>query len=336
MSSGTIRVSLALAIISCMAISSPGRAGELFSLPWSSDGSGFGFHNASSGDFESAMAAGPNAIAIDGAGNLIFADTENSSVAVIDTSGNVVRRIGSPDGDDLELVSAVAPLGDDEIVAGLARDGSIVKIDFSGTVTRFYTPTSDGDGAIGQIQTLATDSQGRIYAGDVAFNKILRISREGEFEASFPWDLTGFSVAADGTLYRLQYGGERGWKLVATSPSGADRQLFTIPALDGKEALPGVEGLNQAQSSEMGLASPRLLGQDESGNFYIRHVRPGEPGILAVRRLSPDGSDQKDLGTVPATGAEDNFTVTPDGRVLAMQFDASTAPEGQVTIVELR
>lgn len=308
-------------------------AAESIRLPWGP--TGVSYYNGSVDGFSESFPQGPNAIAATPGGNLLLADTHGDSVLVVDRSGKIVRRIGRKDGAALEQVSAVAPYGESEIVAGRARDGGIVRIDAAGTIHPFYSPESRAPGSIRQLQSLASDDAGRVYAGDVGGQRILIVSPKGAFLESVPWNLTGFVVTADGTLLTLERRSGKGYVLVARAANGTRADRFVIPTPGSGEVLPDDSDIASLPSDRPVFASPRLLGADAAGNLTIRHADPRRPGALMVRRYSADGSRSRQLGEIQACGAEDVFTVTADGRVLAMDYDAEKAPEGELTIREV-
>lgn len=291
-------------------------AGEL-AIAWGEEG--VGYYNASVPGFAESFAEGPNAIAPGEAGQLLIADTQGDCVLVVDESGKILARHGAKDRAGLALVTAVARYGKGEILAGKMRSGDIVRIDAAGKQHAFYSSPPKGPRRIGQLQSLASDSSGRVFAGDVAGQRILVLSERGELLEEVEWGLTGFAVTSDGTLLRLKRRDGGNYALIARSAAGADSERFVLPAA-GDGAI---------------LSSPRLLGVDASGNVFLRHADPKRPGVLMARRYSADGTTFQELGEVAACGGEDVFALTPQGRLFAMEYDAEKAPAGEVTVREL-
>ena len=180
------------------------------------------------GDFRDGPASearfrGPSALAFDGAGNLVIVDTENSRIRLLSPDGEVStiagaasipapdRHQGNPGSQDGPGSRALfhSPHG-----IALAADGSIFfaesnsairMIDGSGFVsTVLRTPHTRYGGALSPfLGGIARGSDGALYVTDHDYDRIVRVTRDGEVSIVADLGFTrplGIIVTADGDL----------------------------------------------------------------------------------------------------------------------------------------
>ncbi len=151
-----------------------------------------------SGDGGSAIGAqisSPHDIALDAAGNLYIADTANTRVRRIDTSGNINTFAGNGirgyDGDGGPATSAqmILPTGvavdsKGNVYIADAGSASVRKVSPNGIISTFAGTGFLSFGAFGgegaayrrhcweRFYSLATDNAGNVYIGDIGLNRL--------------------------------------------------------------------------------------------------------------------------------------------------------------------
>lgn len=204
----------------------------------------------------------PAGLALDGAGNLYFADSGNALIRRLDrVSGRVSTVAGTPSlpgyaGDGGPAVSANLTLPE-----GIAFDegGNLLVADTGNNVVRLV------DAVTGRIRTLAgTGTAG--FSGDGSLATQARLDR--------PWNLL---VAPDGSILIADFGNDR----VRKVSSGG---VITTLAGNGARGFSG-DGGSPGQAS---LDAPTALVMDPAGDLYI-----ADSGNNRVRMISiSDGNIQ--------------------------------------------
>jgi trimeric autotransporter adhesin len=258
--------------------------------------------NAFSGDGGPATSASlnfPDAVAVDGAGNVFIADTTNNRIRKVDTGGIITTVAGngsfgfSGDGGPAAAASLAGP-------DGVALDGA------------------------GNLLIADTSNQ-RIRKVDHATQNITTVAGNGT--AGFAGDggpatsanlLNPFAVEVDsaGNLLIADFGNERVRKV---NSSG----IITTIAGNGTASFSGDGG----SAAGAGVHSPAGLAVDPIGNFFI-----ADSGNNRIRRVvtPPDF----DIASNPASAtiragqsASFTFTVTPGGGFnSAVTFSCSGLP----------
>jgi sugar lactone lactonase YvrE len=244
----------------------------------------------------------PVQLALDGAGNLYFADYNGSDV--VKATGAILSQVdfsGVPGG--LGNVGGVAVDGDGTIYASDSTNTQLVTRDIFGTVASITAP-SNFQTALNNLGALATDASGNLYIADTGNNRVVR------FEPFNPnadtWDefvmgtpsatpptigsLAGIAVAPDGTLYLADSANHQVLKVT---------QPFTATA-----AFTNVD-------VGFPLGAPNGLATDRMGNLYI-----ADRSSLFILRVTPAGAvsvlDQQ------SSDAPQSLAVMGSGDVLAI------------------
>ncbi len=314
-------------------------------------GTGIAGFSGDNGPAASAQINSPYGLAVDGAGNLYFADLGNARVRKIDTSG-VITTIagggsipagGANEGSLATLLALKAPRN----VAWDGR-GSIYISDFGGH--RVYRLAADGalttaagsgvqgysgDGSIAvnaQLSfpaAIAVDVRGNLYVGD-SQNHLIRKVTGGIItsigRAALP---TGMAVDGFGTLY------------IADPTAG---QIETIPASGPVVAYPiaaqdlcfGPDGYVYATDGKLvrriSFTGPStLIGG--GGNLAY-----GDRGSATLARLNhPSGVASDAAGNIFIADRDNNRVrkVAPDGTIstIAGTGDAGDAPDGILSTI---
>jgi len=227
-------------------------------------GNGSGGYSGDGGAATSAILNGPCGIAIDGSGNIYFADENN----------NVIRKV-SPSG----TISTVAGNGS----MGYSGDGG------AATLASLYAPVG-----------VAVDSSGNLYIGDQVNNIIRKVSPSGTIStvagngsSSYSGDggaatsaslanPVGVAVDGSGNLYIADYFNNRIRKV---SPSGT----ISAVAGNGSHSYSGDGGA----ATSAGLFYPTGVAVDGSGNLYIADyvngfIRKVSSGMLVSNIIGAD------------------------------------------------
>jgi sugar lactone lactonase YvrE len=216
-----------------------------------------------------AMLSSPSGMAMDGAGNLYFADNGNSVIRRIDAVTGIITSVAGTggvqgyDGDGFAATSAHLSLPE-----GVAIDaaGNLYIADSSNQVVRKVTATT------GIITTIAG-------TGVAGFDKDGQQATTEELNS--PWSA---AVAADGTLYIADLYNNRVRKLATTG-------VMTTVAGNG---TPGFSG-DGAAAFVAELNSPTAMTLDPAGDIYIadsgnNRVREVSATTGYIQTLSGDNS----------------------------------------------
>ena len=234
----------------------------------------------------------PQGVAVDSAGNVFVADTDNNSIR--------------------EMMPAVENGGTNWLTTTVAGfDGGNGYADGTGSAAQFSYP-----------QGIAVDGTGNVYVGDTAWATIRQITPGGMVTtiAGYPYgwggsnDGTGsearfadpYGVAVDktGNLYVADTTNDTIRKITPTVVSGVTNWVVTT--------LAGSVG-NQGSADATGTAAsfnwPRGVAVDSSGNVYV-----ADTGNDTIRKITPDGV------VTTLAGSAGNTDVT-DGTGTAAEFN---------------
>ncbi len=272
----------------------------------------YGQSGAVDGPAASARFYSPYGVAVDAAGNVYVADTNNSVIRKIAPDGTVstlaglARSMGSADGAgsaarfagpagvavDAQGTVYVADTNNhslrritaDGVVSTLAgAPGQVGTVDGTGSAARFCTP-----------RNLALDAAGNLYVPDTDFNVIRKVSPAGIVVtwAGWGWDAVSGYGYVDGPSYdarfRRPYGvavDGAGNVYVADTHNHLIRKITaggTVSTLAGVYALGNrwVDG----PGSSAGFSGPSSLAWTPQGTLLVT-----EFGNKDVRKVSPEG-----------------------------------------------
>ena len=212
-----------------------------------------GISGSANGTGAAARFYSPMGVALDIAGNLYVADSNNQTVRKITPSGAVT------------------------ILAGAA--GYIGSVNGTGTAARFNLP--DG---------LAVDASGTVYVADAYNHTIRKITAAGAVTtlAGAP----GLSGSANGIGAAARFNnpvalvvGTGGALYVADSSNHAIRKVSSVGAVTTVAGLPGVFGSVDATGSAARFNSPSGIAIDSVGSLYV-----ADSGNSTIRKLTLTGS----------------------------------------------
>lgn len=268
--------------------------------------------------------AGPNAVAVDGAGNLYIADTSNMRIRKVNPAGIITTVAGSGsccnEGDggpatsaQLQFPSSVAVDGAGNFYIADSGYNRIRKVNSAGIITTIAgngSPGYTGDGGSATQAELANpggvaaDGSGNLYFADTVSLRLRKVSAAGIITTvagggtgdsglavfgllSAPW---GIARDSAGNTYIADTGNNRVRKVAASG-------VITTVAGVGTTGYSGDGGPGISAQ----LNAPEGLALDASGNLYI-----ADTYNFRVRRLDTSGN----MTTVAGNGS---YGYTGDG-----------------------
>ncbi len=213
----------------------------------------------------------PSGLAVDGAGNVYVADTDNETI----------RRI--------------TPTGDVTTVAGQA--GISGSTDGPGSTASFNGPSG-----------VVVDAAGNLYVADTLNHTIRRITSAGM--VSTIAGAAGVSGSADGTGSAARFHGPQGLAIdgtgnlyVADTNNDTIRKVVTATgAVTTVAGQAGISGSTDGAPGQARFYFPSGVAVDSNGNLYV-----ADTDNHALREVSPSGSVSTIAGTAGASGTADGL-----------------------------
>ena len=274
----------------------------------------------------------PNGLALDAAGNLYIAETNNNRVMKVSAgtitvyAGNGVNSLSASTGTALTLpLSSPAGLAFDtagNLYVASQYYSAIMQVTPGGTMSLFaghgYSGFSDGDGGPANAAHflspvgLATDANGNLYVADNVAQVIRRINSGGIISA----------IA--GTVYMIGFSGDGGSSTSALflDPSGlaVDKLGNVLVADYGNNRVRKIDPVGLTITTTVGTAAPTGDGGnavaaqilqpfgtalDAAGNLYI-----ADTGNHRIRKVDTTGKISTIAGTGIAGYSGDGSTAT--------------------------
>jgi uncharacterized protein (TIGR03437 family) len=267
----------------------------------------------------------PTAVAIDGSGNIYFADSNNNRVRKLGGS-NVTTVAGngqlSHSGDGLAATLAqlnapqgvaVDPSGNfyiadtvNNVVRKVGTNGVIANFAGNGSVGSSGDGSAANSAQLNGPQGVAVDSAGNVYIADSMNNKVRKVDTNGNIStfASSAQFNTPFGVTVDstGNVYVAEFVGNRVRKVTS---DGA-----TVTTIAGTGTA-GYAGDGGPATSAM-LNGPRGVAIDSVGNVYIadsannrvRKLSSPNNGVFRIDTIAGNGIAGYDTDGVLATSTQ--------------------------------
>jgi hypothetical protein len=324
------------------------------------------------GTGSSARFARPEGVAVDGAGTVYVADTDNHTVRRITADGAVTtlagkaQTSGTTDGTGsaarFDNPNGVAVDGAGTVYVADTRNHTIRRITPSGVVTTFagaadITGSTDGPGEAARFyepNAVAVDGAGNVYVADTRNHTIRRITPAGTVTTLAGLGLS--SGSADGTGSAARFNNPYGLAVdaagnvyVADTYNCTIRRITPAGAVSTLAGLAGVDGSADGIGNSARFFYPTCVALDDQGCAYVTDsfnhtIRKGQlaqsptTSQLQSQSVTAGGSVQFSVTAtaVPAPTYQWYFNDTPfsgaTGSTLSFTH-ASSADAGSYSVV---
>ena len=257
--------------------------------------------------------SGPNGIAVDAAGDLYVADTNNSRVLEINHATGTVTSLGTSAVPGFSAPDGVAVDANGNVYVADTGNSLVREIVASGGVVSSSSPvitlSQSGAAAFSSPEGVAVDTSGNVYVADTFSEEIREIvASGGSVSASSPvvtlaggsgtgcvdgdgpgaeFDSpTGVAVDASGDLYVADSQNNVIRKITSVGPGNLNA-VSTFAGGQGtcNSANPATSGYADGAGATQALfASPTSVTVDSAGNVFVSDL-----GNSAVREITPLG-----------------------------------------------
>ena len=241
-----------------------------------------GMPGSTNGGVGAARFTGPGGVAVDGAGNVYVADTDNATIRKITAGGDVTTPAGAA--------------------------GKPGKMDGTGDVARFSSPSD-----------VAVDAAGNLYVVDQDNHAIRKVTPAGEV-TTFAGMLEQFGIA-DGTGAAARFTFPSSIAIdtasnfyVADTNNNTIRKITPAGVVTTLAGTPGTAGSADGAGAAARFNGPAAVAVDGSGNVYVADTRNA-----TIRKVTPAGVTTTVAGTAGVIGIRLGTTptfATPHGLAL--------------------
>ena len=283
-----------------------------------------GVSGSADGPGSAAHFVAPADLAVDGAGNVYVADTDNHTIRKIAPDGTVTTlaglagsrgatdgtgsaaRFGDPAGVTVDSTGTV-------YVADTGND-TIRKITATGVVTTLagapgVSGTSDGPAAAARFNGpsgIVVDATGNLYVADTLNHAIRKVTPGGV--VSTPAGAAGWSGSADGTGNQVWFYGPQGLALDAAGnlyivDTNNDTLRKLVLATGVVSTIAGqtrTSGSADGSANLVRFSYPSGIAADGTGNLYI-----ADTDNHTIRQITPGGVVSTVAGLAGASGSAD-------------------------------
>jgi streptogramin lyase len=281
----------------------------------------------------------PSGVAVDSAGNVYVADTDNNTIRKVTPGGGVTTlaglpqfdQYGDPIGGSADGTGSAARFYYPEGVA-VDSAGNVYVADSGNCTIRKITPdgvvttlaglaglygSADGTGSAAQFdwpEGVAVDSAGNVYVADEGNNTIRKVTPGGVVTTLA--GQAGGSGSADGTASVARFNGPTGPAVdsagnvyVADEGNNTIRKVTPGGVVTTLAGLAGLHGSADGTGSAAQFDWPSGVAVDSAGKVYV-----GDRGNHTIRKVTPDG-----VVTTPA--GQPGRWGSADGTGSGAQFD---------------
>jgi sugar lactone lactonase YvrE len=267
----------------------------------------------------------PDAVALDAAGNIYVADTDNFTIRVIDSTQTVTTLAGTPGVEG--WADGTGAAAEFDTPSGLAVDiaGNIFVADtFSGTI-RMITPAAvvttvagsayvtgsvDGTGGAASFNTpwdVAVDSGDNLYVADFGNHTIRKINPPAVVStlaglAPHPGSADGTGSAAQFDQPQAAVTDGAGNMYIADTANNTIRVISAAGVVKTLAGTAGVTGSADGTGPAAQFNSPQAITLDSLGNLYV-----ADTGNNTIRKITSAGIVTTLAGTAGATGSMDGI-----------------------------
>jgi sugar lactone lactonase YvrE len=263
----------------------------------------------------------PTGVAVDAAGNVYVADSDNNEIRKITPAGVVTTLAGSSTNTSFEPVDGTGAAASFNDPQGIAADaaGNIFVADTGNNLIRKITPagvvtTVAGSATAGFARPsgIAVDTAGNIYVADTFNNEIRKITpagvvitlagsttigvADGVGAAAGFYNPQGVAVDAAGNVYVADGGN---CEIRKITPTGV------VTTLAGSLSIGSADGPGSSAS----FYFPQGVALDPAGNIYV-----ADGGNNEIRKITPAGvvttlaGSTNGMGSANGTGAAASFS----------------------------
>ena len=279
----------------------------------------------------------PRGLALDAAGRLLVADTQNHTVRRIAADGSVstvAGSAGSPGTAQLNAPAAVAADAAGNIYVADVGNHVIRKISAAGAMSVLagkpgVSGSADGPADAARFFVpygVAVDGAGNVYVADTGNQLVRRIAPDGTVSTLAGSARAAGSADGAGSAARfngpsaLAFDGSRLW--VADRNGRTLRQVTLDGSVSTLAGRAGEAGSSDGPGTLARFAAPEGLAFDAAGNAYV-----ADSGNGTVRRVTPGGV----VSTVVGTPGRSGVRLGADGR-LAEPMGVAVLGPGRLAI----
>jgi hypothetical protein len=229
-----------------------------------------GIRGAADGTGTAAQFSFPTGIAVDGAGNLYVADSNNNTIRKMTSAGVVTTVAGAPTN------------------AGRA--------DGSGSAAQFSSPAA-----------LSIDSSGNLYVADAGNNNIRKVTAGGTVTTVAGSGADRSNFYRNGQLILARFDGPMGvtvdsaGNIYVADTGNSDIRLITPAGIVSTLAgAAGIPGLSDGTGEGAQFNQPEGVAVDGAGNIYVADTINN-----AIRKVTPAGVVTTVAGTASSRGSAD-------------------------------
>ena len=283
--------------------------------------SGVGGTDSPNGPGSAARFNDPNGVAVDAAGNVYVADSNNDVIRKV-SAGGAVTTLAGADG-SAGFSNGLGSAAQFRTPGGIALDaqGNLYVADSGNNAVRKIAPSGsvstlaggggsgnlDGAGSAAQFsfpRAVAVDASGTVYVSDSGNNEIRKIDTSGNVTTLAG---AGQRGSSDGQGSAAQFGNPVGVAVdslgnvfVADSNNGTIREISPSGAVTTFAGQAGHYGYLAGTGTAANFSNPQGLAIDGSGNLYVT-----DSNNQTVRTITPTGVVALLAGSVYRSGAAD-------------------------------